>query len=98
MTTYSKLCPKCQNPCDLAAPSCKRCGLKFGQPIPETPVATPEQTRARGRVTIVATIIGVLLIVVAIQLFGDAQERAARKREADKNTWEAVQRRMNSGR
>jgi hypothetical protein len=97
MTTYSKICPKCQTPCDLAASSCKRCGLKFGAPATEAASKSAESSSGFGRIAIVLAVLGLLAVVVAFQVIGGAQEKARRHKEADANSWEAVQRRMSSG-
>lgn len=98
MTTYSKLCPKCQHSCDLAAPSCKRCGLRFGAPAKEASGAGKQaQPSTSGRGLIVLAVVGLLLIVLAMQVFGSAQERARRKQEVDNNSWDAIVRRQHSG-
>ena len=96
MTTYSKLCPKCQHACDMSAVSCKRCGLRFGAPV-ETAASRPNQAAPSRRVLIVLGVVGVLLLLLVVQIVGDTQEKARRKKEAQYNSWENVQRRMNSG-
>ena len=97
MTTYSKLCPKCQHACDLSAPSCKRCGLRFGEPVREANARKAARPSLDRRAIIVLAVVGVLLVFLVSQIVGDAQERARRKKEAEYNSWENVQRRMNSG-
>src|SRR5258708_29341284 len=96
MTTYSKICPKCQTACDLAATTCKRCKLKFGTPV-EAAKSKGESQGGNPRSGIVLAIVGVLLIILALQVFGSVQEKNRRAKEIEKNSWDAYVRKRDSG-
>ena len=97
MTTYSKLCPKCQRPCDLFATGCKHCGLQFGGTAKSAAANKPEKTAFSGRAALVLGALAVLLIIVAFQIVGAAQERARRMKEIESESYENVMRRLNGG-
>ena len=97
MTTYSKLCPKCQTACDLAATTCKRCKLKFGTPLEAEKPRSAESQASNKRVGLVLGLVGVLLLILALQVFGSVQERAQRAKEIEKNSWDAYVKRKELG-
>ena len=72
MTTFSKLCPKCSAPCDLAAPSCKKCGLRFGAPVETEAAEIPKEPVLR-RPTVVYAVFGVLALIVVSLIVGVVQ-------------------------
>jgi len=94
MTAYSKVCPKCQNLCDLASTSCKRCKLKFGPPPKEekktggraAPAPEPSITP---RALIMLGVVVVLLLAGVIQIVASAQERAQRQKQIESEGWDA---------
>jgi hypothetical protein len=97
MTAYAKLCPKCQNPCDLAAPSCKRCGLKFGQPFGEAAAAAgpgPSRTGPAVGGAFLAVLVCALLVVGIIYGWGflQKQENDRKAMETSRIEYKAHQR------
>ena len=97
MTTYSKMCPKCQTANDLAATTCKRCKLKFGTPVEAAAKPKNESSTLGPRAGIIITVVGLLILILGFQIFGSMQERARRQEELKKNSWDAYIKKRDSG-
>jgi len=96
MTTYSKICPKCQTANDLAASTCKRCKLKFGTPV-EAAKPQGETRSVNPRAGIVIGVVAVLLLILAVQVFGSMQEKARRQKELQETSWDAYVKKRDAG-
>jgi hypothetical protein len=96
MTTYSKVCPKCQTNNDLAATTCKRCKLKFGTPV-EAAKPKTSAPEVNSRVGIVLGVVGLMLLILGFQVFGAIQERARRQKEIQQNSWDSYVKKRDGG-
>ncbi len=73
MTAYSKICPKCQAPCDFAATSCKKCKLVFGAQPAEEDAPPPKKEPILLRPAVRFTAFGVLALIMLGIIVGAIQ-------------------------
>ena len=91
MTAYSKICPKCQKSCDLAASSCKKCGLRFGAVAPPPPGSAPGANSAPEpskstpaiRAAVMVFAFGGVLIVAVTMLMGAIQQQVQQQKQVE---------------